>query len=346
MKCNSITYFAQPAIILVALIPITCFSQDIFSWQAKNCYDFNYLMPASKGAVYDPDVVDLALIGSKARYIFSDTGIFELSGRTGKWRKIFPQDSFQILGAHFILSNKGWAVGSIRGEKSKGIIYGYRDKRWSKLFILQNYISSLFTDVWFIDSKRGWVTGLVEEQGSAGIVLKTDDDGRTWRTQYYLDNVIDGFRAIRFANNRSGIVISSNLILVSNDGGESWHKKPVRSKELLFGMTMISEKEAWIVGGRGLVLHTTDFGESWAEIRLGTGINKPWLSDVKFINKNQGWIVGDNGTIFSTIDGGQSWQKEPSNTISYLRGVYIYREIIFAFGDNETILCKKLKRGR
>jgi len=57
----------------------------------------------------------------------------------------------------------------------------------------------------------------------------------------------------------------------------------------------------WAVGNAGVILHTTDGGETWATQESGTSEN---LNEVFFTNSTYGWIAGNNGVILRTTDGG------------------------------------------
>jgi photosystem II stability/assembly factor-like uncharacterized protein len=56
---------------------------------------------------------------------------------------------------------------------------------------------------------------------------------------------------------------------VTNDGGKSWQKRNTAIAANLWGIKSLDEKNAWAVGDKGLVLETTDAGDSWKKIDLG-----------------------------------------------------------------------------
>ena len=59
-----------------------------------------------------------------------------------------------------------------------------------------------------------------------------------------------------------------------------------------------------VVGDNGLILRTTNGGETWDNVTSGTSNN---LNGVSFVNADTAVIVGDGQTILRTIDGGVSW---------------------------------------
>jgi photosystem II stability/assembly factor-like uncharacterized protein len=65
------------------------------------------------------------------------------------------------------------------------------------------------------------------------------------------------------------------------------------------------DNNGWIVGSRGLIMHTSDGGETWIQQISNTN---DLLSRVFFLDNNMGWIAGRN-SILKTSDGGQNWIK-------------------------------------
>ena len=75
----------------------------------------------------------------------------------------------------------------------------------------------------------------------------------------------------------------------------------------------------WAVGNEGVILHTTDKGETWEKQDSGeTGT----LYSVFFVDANEGWVAGDGGRILHTEDGGASWDLQNSGVTGALRGLF------------------------
>jgi len=75
----------------------------------------------------------------------------------------------------------------------------------------------------------------------------------------------------------------------------------------------------WVVGNEGVILHTTDKGETWEAQDSGvTDI----LYGVSFVDENEGWVVGDSGTVLYTDSGGATWETQNSGITEQLRGVF------------------------
>ena len=74
----------------------------------------------------------------------------------------------------------------------------------------------------------------------------------------------------------------------------------------LEGDYFISSQEGWVVGQKGLILHTTNGGYDWE-----TQYSDPdeMLSSIFFIDDTEGWTVGWNN-IYHTTNAGVSWEKQ------------------------------------
>ena len=87
----------------------------------------------------------------------------------------------------------------------------------------------------------------------------------------------------------------------------------------------IDANRCWIVGDRGLVMHTEDGGKHWRSIKL-VGDRRDSespriqcrLESVFFVSATHGWIAGgysnagsttSTGVLFATVDGGKSWKQ-------------------------------------
>jgi photosystem II stability/assembly factor-like uncharacterized protein len=132
-------------------------------------------------------------------------------------------------------------------------------------------------------------------------------------------------------------------IVVSVDNGVTWKQVNAPVSSDLTAVYFVSDRKGWAVGHDGVVLGTTDGGDSWslqldgprandrlvehmqhraaeapnsAEIKQlledakrfkEQGADKPFL-DVWFADDNNGYVVGAYNMIFRTNDGGKNWQ--------------------------------------
>jgi photosystem II stability/assembly factor-like uncharacterized protein len=159
-----------------------------------------------------------------------------------------------------------------------------------------------------------------------------------------------------------GAANGQGFMYQSTDGGESWQER-YRSQDGLSEIKFANENVGWMVGGNGLILHTSDGGINWTRQSSGTDVllnglavidtNNAWacgasgtllytndggttwnkrkidtriaISDITFVNQKHGWAVG-YGTILSTNDGGQTWELKSSGDWKQLSSVVFANE--------------------
>ncbi len=95
----------------------------------------------------------------------------------------------------------------------------------------------------------------------------------------------------------------------------------------LRALYFIDDKEGWIVGDEGLILHTLNGGKRWT--RQPTGVRAS-LRSVQFINASIGWAAGREelpygmgsvGILLFTNDGGLEWKKQLPDALPGLNQV-------------------------
>jgi len=197
--------------------------------------------------------------------------------------------------------------------------------------------------VYFADSKRGWVGG------DEGLVLRTEDGGRTWEQQP--SGVADGVNDIYFRGKEDGYLLAANRVLATEDGGRTWRPSvsfaPADfngATPELYSVRFTSKRRGWMVGSvsRGdrvldsLLLQTKDGGASWQRVSAPVRVE---LLHLDFRGEKRGWIVGDRGTILHTRDGGDTWLQQRADTTATLYHVeFRDDETGWAVGERSTIL--------
>ena len=86
----------------------------------------------------------------------------------------------------------------------------------------------------------------------------------------------------------------SSFAMRSTDGGATWRKWLIPGR--LYGISALSDLEAWVCNDRGFVYHTTDGGltwwnESWGMFQDAPG-GRNQLDDIFFISPDLGWAGG------------------------------------------------------
>jgi photosystem II stability/assembly factor-like uncharacterized protein len=157
-------------------------------------------------------------------------------------------------------------------------------------------------------------------------ILVTDQEASAKRYPSFGADMDHALRCMKFADQFSfrlwfdillSIVLILNLIIAVPSVARAQEKRGL-SDDLL-SVSFPNEKEGWVCGRWGLVLHTADGGLTWSRQETHTDFT---LASIFFVDTKNGWAVGDGGTIIHTDDGGNTWVKQKSPVPFYLMGVH------------------------
>ncbi|MEO8399584.1 MAG: YCF48-related protein, partial [Ignavibacteriaceae bacterium] len=118
---------------------------------------------------------------------------------------------------------------------------------------------------------------------------------------------------IHFVNRDTGWAVGANgAIIKTIDGGRNW--KTVNSPVLSTFLKIISfnGEVVIITGYDGLILRSTDSGETFAQVTSGIG-NGADLWGAQMINDTIGWICGLNNVLLKTTNAGLSWNLQTTS---------------------------------
>jgi photosystem II stability/assembly factor-like uncharacterized protein len=213
------------------------------------------------------------VIGDKATYLHTADG-----GRTWRAHKmarsaglsaeeaLVAQDPV-LYDVQFLDKQRGWVVGEF------GKIYHtadggatWREQQESLLGSSGLYdVLDLptFFGVHFSDAQNGLAAGL------EGRIARTRDGGATWRFEEFDNEGIPLtdplFRPLQFPDTTAWAVGAAGEVLRQSVPGAPW-KRAQLGMELVSWLRAIEFHDAnngWIVGGYGMILHTTDGGKTW-----------------------------------------------------------------------------------
>jgi photosystem II stability/assembly factor-like uncharacterized protein len=216
---------------------------------------------------------------------------------------IQPDGTIYAVGSKaslLISTDKGktWAIDTVR------------ERNGDALFQDRDLYSIRFTP----DGKTGWIVG------EDGLILKTDDSGKSWTAQdagnpnsLFKIAVIDAQNAIAVGDN--------GAIVHTTDGGDHWQTVKCPKDVTLFDVFFLDPKDGWSVGEFSSIFKTTDGGLTWT---LAYGGNTtdftvgPFLT-VTFTDPMHGMVAGLSGGTMVTSDGGKTWtaQQLPDQVGSY-----------------------------
>lgn len=238
-----------------------------------------------------------------------------------------------LIDRKIYLTDKFYDVQTLSPEKA--IIAGYGGKilltndagrTWE---IAQSNTDGAIYKLAMTDAANGWAVG------QAGLMLKTTDGGKTWQkvdsgTQSSL------FSIYAASPQRLVAVGEKATVLSSEDGGATWHAVKVEAKAkeagsneamkglsdteviaqdpALYAVRFTDDKNGWVVGEFGKILHTTDGGKTWTEQQdtlvggeIVDALDLPTFYGIDCVNAQECVTVGLDGKIAATTDGGKTW---------------------------------------
>jgi photosystem II stability/assembly factor-like uncharacterized protein len=139
--------------------------------------------------------------------------------------------------------------------------------------------------------------------GERGIVILSDDDGKTWRQAKVPVSVT--LTGVFFVTPEKGWIVGhSGIVLHSEDGGETWVKQldGIQAARLALDAANVQLQKKNDGDSKILEKKITA-----AKLLVDDGPDKPFL-DLYFKNEKTGFIIGAYNLIFRTEDGGETWQ--------------------------------------
>jgi photosystem II stability/assembly factor-like uncharacterized protein len=207
-----------------------------------------------------------------------------------------------------------------------------------------------FRDVQGVDASTAYVLSI--GSGNQSRIYKTTDAGQHWTLQFTNPDPAGFYDCMDFWDASHGIAIGDAIngqvaMLTTTDGGEHWNRVPpatlpaAQPQEGSFaasGTCVVTRPggRAWIVASNaahGRVLHTADYGRSWAvdtlpiTTRSGSG-----PQSIGFRDDRNGFALGGGNAAqaadilaATTNDGGHTWnvRARPPLQSGVWGGVYV-----------------------
>jgi photosystem II stability/assembly factor-like uncharacterized protein len=141
------------------------------------------------------------------------------------------------------------------------------------------------------------------------------------------------------------VVGAEGLLLASSDGGRTWQRRKLDEGQpgtaLMQDYDLYSIRFApgaqsgWIVGEQGLVLHSTDGGETWKRQKTTT---QNALLSVAAASDKVASAVGDHGALLWTSDGGEHWNEQTMDNLTFFDVAFSDEKNTWAVGEFQTII--------
>ncbi len=178
----------------------------------------------------------------------------------------------------------------------------------------------------YVQNAKGVRTPVVWASGSNGLILKSIDEGKTWKRLHVTGGDALDFRGIVAFNENTAYVMSSgegerSRIYKTIDGGMIWtlQYKDTRKELFLDALKCVSEKECVAlgdpIGGKFLLLRTKD-GEHWIPLPA-ENMPKALPGEGAFAASNSSLLLtgediffgtgGPAARVFRSADSGRTW---------------------------------------
>jgi membrane protein len=200
---------------------------------------------------------DIHMLDEDKGFIASDNG-YLLSTDDG-WDKIEIKEWKDInvnLKSISFYNNHG----IITGERGLIIKTDDNGKKWDYVNIQEAKIKKTFINIntaYFINEDQ--IILACDE----GIILFSDDAGKTWEKKKYSDT---NFFTAAFINKSAGYIAGSRgMIISTTDGGQNWRKKDLSVSNI--NCLKIVKNAIWAFGDNGMILKSNDNGITWDGIK-------------------------------------------------------------------------------
>jgi len=213
------------------------------SFNSQNSTTNNYLFGVS-------------FISPSEGWIAGDYGLIIHTTNAGQnWSIQTTPTSQRLYDVCFVDSDYGWAVGR------NGTIINTTNggAEWTPQ--TSNTVERLYS-VKFTDRNNGWLVGW------SGVVRHTTNGGSTWQTVNLGDNV-EKYH-VDFTDSNHGCIVGwDGSIYITSNGGANWTEIVTGTTKDLYGVEFVNDQTGYAVGN-GIVLKTTDGGQTW--LNQSTGI--------------------------------------------------------------------------
>ncbi len=276
-----------------------------------------------------------------------------INTRAQVWKKQAKSGNAGLTDVAFVSKANGFVLSS--GKVLKTTDTG---KTWTQ--ILSGY--NRFSRIIFTDATNGFIIG------NDDLVLKTSDGGSNW-TLKRTGNSDDDLLKVFAIDNDTVFVLgpdnldnndSGNYLEYTYNGGNSWARHNLNSKQTLSSLHMWNKNNGFIglqlggvfqttngfssysknnnpafqitdskviqdsiivmVGNGGKIARSDDYGKTYKSITSPTSEN---LRAVHFANDGAGMACGEMGTILMTTNSGISWTIMTTNTKLNFTKIYV-----------------------
>ena len=205
------------------------------------------------------------------------------------------------------------------------------------IIIANGQSSHSYNCCFFINEKTGWIGT------SAPGTRKTTDGGNTFIEQF-VNEIPDDFY---FKDSLNGNFSGGASVVKTSNGGENWTittiETPGIGLEEFDRISFVNDLTGFVVGDRGTVHKTTNFGTTWDSVGQITDVAETMYCS-KFINDSVGYAGGNFDRLFKTSSGGKFWTRQNFTGNPY--DIYTYSDSVVWLCGNGGIIFHTTSGGQ
>lgn len=156
--------------------------------------------------------------------------------------------------------------------------------------------------------------------GERGHILLSEDFGRNWRQVECPSRTT--LTAVYFADPQHGWAVGhENVILASNDGGETWQRQYPDGgiEECYLDVFFHDKQRGFAIGAYGFAQATRDGGSSWEPLEVS--MDELHLNKVTAGPDGRLYAAVEAGELLTSGDAGETWDPLPSPYEGSLFGI-------------------------
>jgi photosystem II stability/assembly factor-like uncharacterized protein len=190
-----------------------------------------------------------------------------------------------------------------------------------------------------------------------GIILESEDSGKTWREAARLDPIEQrdsGFTQIQLRGATAvveGFQAGKPMLEISHDGGRSF--APLQAPSNSYEVSLVDAQHMYVVSGQyvgpHILFRSDDAGRSWTRVAT----SDRGFGSLHFVSVSRGYSLFDAGQVGTalrvTADGGRSWHDVtivPEGMIAGEVGGVVMGLTIAPDGTAYVVCSDALYRGR
>jgi photosystem II stability/assembly factor-like uncharacterized protein len=197
----------------------------------------------------------------------------------------------QLLGIHALTPADVFGVGAfgtLISTANGGQSWSKHELAWdvliSRVVKETGYVEPNLNAVYFSSPGVGWIVG------EFGLVLKTEDGGKSWNAQRYGGDLPQLYTVKFLDDHRGWAMGQAGSLIQTTDGGKRWSSVDIATKRDLYNASLDGQRG--IIVGDGVVLASHDGGSSWKPVILKS--EGRWLSGVT-LTSSEAIAVGQGG---------------------------------------------------